>query len=198
MDTFILILRILLLTIGSLVAIVYFLFQFYQKVDKPIFSLSTADYIICTIIALLFGFGTNSYLGLCAFLPLLLIKFICRLALKPSKLNGSGRWMEVNWKRLTPKGYERVLPANMLNEMNKMPKDAHFVIPKIYFNIFVYFIRKKMMGDSKKNQGMNITAAQQNMAMNQFSVIIDSFTKLQAGQTEFKNFPFGMLKVTRL
>lgn len=198
MDTFLLILRILFLVIGSLVALVYILFQFYQKINKPIMSLSTADYLIYAVVALLFGFGTNSYIGLAAFVPLLLLKFVCRFFLTPKKLSGSGRWMEIDWKRLTPKGYERVLPAAMLSEMNKMPKDAHFVIPKLYFNIFIYFIRKKIMGEAGKMKGMNVSAAQQNLAMNQFSGIIDSFTKLNPGQTEYKNFPFGILKVTRL
>ena len=198
MDIFILILRILFLVMGSLIALLYFLFQFYQKVDKPLWSLSTADYFIFAIIALLFGFGTNSYIGLGAFLPLLLLKYLCRFFITPKHLSGSGRWIEVNWKRLIPKGYDRVLPAAMLNEMNKMPKDAHFIIPKLYFSIFIYFIRKKMMGGPAKMQGMKMSAAQQNMAMAQFSSIIDSLTKLRPGQSENKNFPFGVLKVTRL
>jgi len=178
---------------------VYLLFQFYQKVGKFSFSIATYDYIIFTVVALLFGFGTNNYWGLCAFVPLILVKFICKFSLNPKFLSGSGRWMEVDWRRLTPKGYDKFLPKSMLNEMNKMPKDAHFVIPKVYFSIFIYFIRKKMLGESAKKQGgMNISAAQQNLAASQFSSIIDSFTKLNPGQSENKNFPFGILKVKRL
>lgn len=199
MDTFLLILRIFFIVIGSLVGLFYILFQFYQKTQPFSFKLSTPDYIVFVTVALLIGFGTNHYLGLLAFIPLLCIKFLCGFFLRPNYLSGSGRWIEVDWKKLLPKGFERVLPKNVLNEMNKMPKDAHFVIPRIYLNVFIYFIRKKIAKEmGLPQQSLKISSAQQNMAMGQFSEIIDSIVNLKQGQTERRNFPFGILKVTRL
>lgn len=199
MDTFLLILRIFFIVIGSLVALFYILFQFYQKVQSFSWKVSTPDYIVFVTTALLFGFGTNHYFGLLAFVPLFLIKLFCRSVIKPKHLSGSGRWIEVDWKKLMPKGFERVLPKAVLSEMNKMPKDAHFIIPRVYLNVFIYFIRKKIakeMGVPQKT--MKISSAQQDMAMGQFSEIINSIVGLKQGQTERKNFPFGILKVTRL
>lgn len=199
MDTFVFILRIILIVIASLVTLFYILFQFYQKVDNSKFNLTTADYIIFGVVSVLFGFGTNNYLGLLVFVPLLLIKFVCRFFITPKKLTGSGRWIEINWKRLLPKGFEGRVPKAMLDEMTKgIPKDAHLVIPKLYFNILIHFLRKKMLGDMSGAKGMNINAAQKNQAMTQFSSLVESIKHLRQGQTETKDLQVGVLKVTRL
>jgi hypothetical protein len=199
MDTFLLILRIFFIVIGSLVGLFYILFQCYQKMQPASFKLSTPDYIVFIAVALLFGFGTNDYFGLLAFLPLWCMQLCCRYFIKPKYLSGSGRWMEIDWKKLPLKGFEGFLPKEVLNEMNKIPKSVHFIVPRFYLTIFIYFIRKKIakeMGGSQKS--IKMTAAQQNMAMGQFSEIIDGIEKLKSGQIERRNFPFGTIKVTRL
>lgn len=199
MDTFLLILRIFLITIGSLVGLLYILFQFYQKMQPFSLKLSTPDYIVFVVVALLIGFGTNHYLGLLIFVPLFMIKLLCRFFIKPKYVSGSGRWVEIDWKKLLPKGFERVLPKGVLNEMNKMPKDSHFVIPRFYLSVFIYFIRKKLAKDMGLPQkSIPFNAAQKDMAMGQFSEIINNIIGLKQGQTERRNLPFGILKVKRL
>ncbi|MES2615294.1 MAG: hypothetical protein V4591_07765, partial [Bdellovibrionota bacterium] len=149
------------------------------------------------VAALIFGFGTNSYYGLAAFLPLLVIKLVCKFALQPNKLKGSGRWVEVDWRKLTPRGFEKNVPKSVMDEMNKMPKDNHFVIPRLYMLIFIKFISKRM-GKEMGKAPAGVSQSQQQMAMGQFTSIIDGVVKLQPGKTERKDFPFGVLKVTRL
>jgi hypothetical protein len=197
MDMVIFIFRILFLVLGSLLALIYILLQFYQKLPQEKFKLTTTDYVLLISVALIFGFGTNSYVGLGAFLPLLLLKLVLRWVLKPNWLKGSGRWVEVDWRKLTPRGFDRNVPKDVLNEMNKMPADKHFLIPRFYMLIFIKFISKRMGKDANKVPA-GFSQNQQQMAVNQFSSIIDSVVKLPQGKTEKKDFPFGMIKITRL
>jgi len=197
MDTLVLVFRILFIVIGSLVALIYILFQLFQKLSQNKFKLSTIDYVVIIVAALVFGFGTNSYYGLLAFVPLLVIKFLCQFILQPNKLKGSGRWVEINWRKLTPRGFDKNVPKSVIDEMNKMPKDNHFVIPRLYMLIFIKFISKRM-GKEMGKAPVGVSQNQQQMAMGQFSSIIDSVVKLPPGKTEKKDFPFGVLKVTRL
>ena len=108
--------------------------------------------------------------------------------------------MEVYWKKLTPKGFDRNVPKAMLAEMTKMPSDNHFIIPRAYFRLAVFFIKKRMNQEFEKGKkvGMTMSSQQQNMAMGQFTTILKSLESLKAGQSERKDFPFGMLRVTRL
>lgn len=197
MDTLILVFRILFIVIGFLVVLIYLLFQLFQKLPKNKFKLGTTDYILLIVSALIFGFGTNSYYGLLAFLPLLIVKFLCQFILQPNRLKGSGRWVEVDWRKLTPRGFDRNVPKAMIDEMNKMPTDNHFIIPRIYMLIFIKFITKRM-GKEMGNTPTGISQSQQQMAFGQFNSLIDSVVKLPPGKTEKKDFPFGVLKVTRL
>ncbi len=200
MDTVILVFRILFLVIGSLTGIIYLLLQFYQKLPSLTFKLTTADYIVFSMIALIFGFGTNSYIGLAAFIPLLLIKLICKKLISPKNLTGSGLWMEIDWKKLTPRGYERNVPKHVLEEMNKMinstPKDAHFIIPRIYAIIAVRFMLRKMKKESNK-MPKGFTTQQQNMGMEQFTTLAQNILKLEKGKSDKKDLNIGILKITR-
>jgi hypothetical protein len=198
MDTVILVFRILFIVIGSLMALIYILLQLFQKLPQNKIKLSTIDYIVVIVTTLVFGFGTNSYYGLLAFLPLLAIKFLCQFLLKPHKLKGSGRWVEVDWRKLTPRGFDRNVPKAILDEMNKMPKDNHFVVPRFYLLIFIKFLSKRMGKEMGGKKPAGVSQNQQQMAMGQFTAIIDSVVKLAPGKTEKKDFPFGVLKVTRL
>lgn len=197
MDTLVIVFRILFIVVGSLMALVYILFQLFQKLPQKKFAFGTADYIVLIVAAIIFGFGTNNYYGLLAFVPLLLIKFICQFILQPRKLKGSGRWVEVDWRKLTPRGFDRNVPKGVIDEMNKMPKDNHFVIPRLYMLIFIKFISKRM-GKEMGKTPTGISQNQQQQALGQFTSIIDSVVKLPQGKTEKKDFPFGVLKVTRL
>ena len=200
MEIVILIFRILFFVIGSLTAIVYILLQFYQKVPKLAFNLATADYIVYSVISLIFGFGTNSYYGLAAFIPLLLIKYLSNKFITPEKLNGSGFWMEIDWKKLTPRGFERNVPKHILDEMNKMlnstPKDTHFLIPRIYAINAVRFMLRKMKKESG-NMPKGISAQQQNMGMEQFTGLAQNILSLPKGKSEKKDLNIGILKITR-
>lgn len=200
MDTVILVFRILFIVIGSLTGIAYMLVQFYQKLPSSAFKLVTADYIVYSIVALIFGFGTNSYIGLAAFVPLLLMKFICKKMISPDRLRGSGFWMEIDWKKLTPRGYEGKVPKHILDEMNKMinstPKDTHFIIPRIYAMIAVRFMLRKMKKESNK-MPKGFTAQQQNMGMEQFTGLAQNILKLEKGKSEKKDLNIGILKITR-
>jgi hypothetical protein len=200
MDTVIFVFRILFLVIGSLTGIIYILLQFYQKLPTLSFQLATADYIVYSAVALIFGFGTNTYIGLAAFIPLLLIKFICKKLISPSSLKESGLWMEIDWKKLTPRGFERNVPKYILDEMNKMinstPKDTHFIIPRIYAIIAVRFMLRKMKKESSKTP-KGFTAQQQNMGMEQFTSLAQNILKLEKGMSEKKDLNIGILKITR-
>lgn len=197
MGTAILILRITLLAFGTLVALFYLLFQMYRKVPAEVFSFSTADIVVYIVIAFIFGFGVNSYYGLAAFLPLLLFKYICLKAIQPNRVRGSGRWMQVEWKKFTPKGFERNVPKTVLAEMNKMPQSTHFIIPRLYMNIFLSIISKRMKKDAAKTPA-GVSQAQQQMATGQMLGLMNGIAKLPSGGVEKKDFPFGMLRITRL
>lgn len=201
MSTTILVFQIIFLTIASIISLIYILFQLYQKLPTGGFKLTTADYIIYSVVALIFGFGTNTYYGLAAFVPLIFIKFICKKMLVPHHLKGSGRWMEVDWRRMSLRGFEKNIPKNVLAEMNKIPKDAHFIVPRIYLTLFIRIIMKRMgkeMGKGMPQGAAGVSKAQQQMALGQFSSITESILKLEKGRIEKKDFPFGVLKVTRL
>jgi len=198
MSTFALVFQIIFLVVGSLASFVYVLIQLYQKLPKGAFQIKTSDYVVYTAVALIFGFGTNSYYGLLSFIPLLVIKFLCQKILTPHRLQGSGQWIEINWKRLSMRGFERHVPQHVLNEMNKIPKDAHFLIPRFFANIFIRLIMKRMENEMSKGMPMNASKNQQQMALGQFTSITESILKLEPGRTEKKDFPFGVLKVSRL
>jgi hypothetical protein len=197
MVTFLFVVRILFLIIGGLIGLCYLLFQLFQKVSVSSFSFGMIDGIVLTTVSLIFGFGTDSYYGLLACVPLFIIKILCRAYIKPNRVSGSGRWMEVNWKKLTPRGFGRNVPKAVMDEMNRMPQDNHFVIPRMYMLVFVKFMTSKMNKEMGKGMG-NVSQGQQQMAMGQFQSLIDSVVNLQKGRTEKKDFPFGVLKVTRL
>lgn len=200
METVIIVFRILFLVIGSLTGIIYTLVQLYQKLPTNTFKFSTADYIIYPLVSLIFGFGTNSYYGLAAFVPLLLIKLICNKYISPNKVQGSGSWMEIDWRKLSPKGYNRNVPQQVLDEMNKMinntPKDTHFIIPRIYAVLAVRFMLRKMKKESS-NLPKTFTAQQQNLGMEQFTSLANNILKLEKGKSEKKDLNIGVLKITR-
>ena len=199
MDIVLLVFRVLFLVIGSLTALVYILFQFYQKLPKESFKIATADYIVYSVAALIYGFGTNTYYGLAAFVPLLLLKYLSFKTITPNKIGGSGFWMEIDWKKLTPKGFERNVPRHFQEEMNKAiqntPKNTHFIIPRLYAILAVRFMLRKMKKENNLQKGF--TAQQQNMGMEQFTALAQNIMNLSAGKSEKKDLNIGILKITR-
>ena len=197
MTTFVFIIKIVLVTLGSLLSLVYVLMQFYQKIPSAGLKLTTADYIILTIVALIFGFASNNYYGLLAFVPLLVIKYLCRLYISGKRLPATGRWVEICWRKLTPRGFGRDVPRQLLSEMNRMPKDMHFVIPRLYFRVGVYFFLKNVRKQNAKVSGVTLSQSKQKVANNKIEEIIDEFKGLKKGQSASQSFPFGVIKVTR-
>jgi len=189
MDTFVLIIRIILLTLACVLSLVYVLLQFYQKIPLKILNLSTADMVFIGTLTFMFGFGFNSYQALLSFVPLYLLKVLVRLSMKQLR---KGFWMEVSWKKLTPKGFEKELPRQTLNEMGKMPKSVDFIIPRFYFSIGTKLLLKNL---KKQQQGLPIN--QQRMFSEKINEILDGFLHLKPYQTKNQSLPFGMIKVHR-
>lgn len=201
MEIVILIFKILFLFLASVISIVYILFQLYKKFPSNGVDIKTADYIVYFIVSLLFGFAANSYFGLAAFVPLILVKIITSKVIIPEKIKGQGHWMEIDWKKLKPRGFERNVPKHILEEMNKMinsmPNDTHIIVPRIYARIAIYFIMKKIKKDSQK-MSKGFSVEQQNLGLAQFNQLAQNILKLEPGMTEKKDLNVGILKVTRL
>jgi hypothetical protein len=158
--------------------------------------------VVYCVVSFLFGFGTNSYFGLLSFLPLFIFKFVCYKTLVVQNLKKSGFWIEVEWKKLSPKGFERNVPKHILNEMNKMvqstPRDQHFLIPRIYAILALKIMMRKIKKESTKNLSTTgFSAQQQNMGLEQLNALSQALLKLEAGKSEKKDLNIGVLKVTR-
>ncbi|BBH54008.1 hypothetical protein JCM31447_24650 [Fluviispira sanaruensis] len=201
METLVLIFRILFIVIASLTSIIYILLQLYQKLPKVKLNFVLADYIVYSIVSVIFGFGTDSYYGLLAFIPLLLAKIAAKSWIVPNRISGSGLWIELDWKKLTPKGFDRNVSKQILDEINKMlsstPNDTHFIIPRIYARIAIAFMMRKMKKDNKKMPA-GLTAQQKDMGMNQFTTLAQSILSLEVGKSEKKDLHIGILRITRL
>ena len=195
MDIFLLIMRILFLVIASIAAIAYLLAQFFQKMPVSFFGVKTLDYVVFAIVSFIFGFGLNSYLGLLAFIPLYVFKILIKfLIFKWRRALPNGFWVEVSWKKLTPRGFERDVPRQMIEEMNKIPNSVHFFIPRLYFMLGVRYMMKNM----QKNQAAgSLSQNQQVQAQQKLNELVDSFINLQPSQTKTQSLPFGIIKVTR-
>jgi hypothetical protein len=193
MDTFIFIIRIILLILGSLATVIYVLLQLFQKTPLSYFKVSTPDYIFYLVISLLFGFGTNSYYGLLSFVPLYGLKVMVRILMERWY---SGFWMAVSWKKLLPKGFERDLPRQALAEMARIPNSVDFIIPKVYLSIGVYFMLKNI----KKQSGLapgGFSSHQQQVAQMKLQEIVQGFSTLKPLETKSHTLPFGLIKVRR-
>lgn len=156
------------------------------------------DIIAAFAIAFLFGLGTNSYYGFLAYAPLLLAKFLCYFFIYPGKVAG-GLWMELRWRKLMPRGFEGHLPNTVLSELNKIPGDVHFVIPRPYLLVIIKIFMRNALKASPKNVAvpMNFSRSQQDMAHEALSSLAKNIVNLKKGQIENKQLPFGHLKVTR-
>lgn len=194
METFLLVIRILMMVVASIVGVFYLLSQFWQRVPQMPFKLKPHDYVVYAVVAFAFGLGLDNYWGLVAFLPLILVKFAMHFLISKNRVAGGGRWMEVQWQRFTPRGFN--MPRDAMQQIGKLPSDAHFLLPR-----FVSLLAVKMfMKTVRKNMGKAPVPmrGQETQAMDMVESIARNITRLDSGKTEKLSLPFGELKVTRL
>lgn len=194
MEIFLLLLRVLLLTIGLLMALVYLALQLWQPIPGRGISLKGRDYFFLTTVAFLFGFGLQNEWGLVAFTPLLAARLASAYLVQKNKVRGKGRWMEIEWRKFTPRGFQ--LPAQMKNEIGRLPGDVHFLFPR-FASLWAVklFLRSMRKNASKVPQQYQ---AQQGNAFEMIDRTVRNITRLDTGKTEQMSLPFGVLKVTRL
>jgi hypothetical protein len=198
METFVLILRAFFMTLGTVLALVYVLSALWQRVPQLKFQLKAYDWVMYIVMAGVFGIGLNQYWGLLAFLPLLLWKLFTHFQFQKNKVRGSGRWMEVQWSRQTPKGFD--IPKNMQSEIQRLPGSAHILLPRFAF----LFALTQGMKVLKKNASKSLQTLPQNMrgretdAFDLLNKTENNMRRLENGKMESLSLPFGILKVTRL
>ncbi len=194
MEIFLMLLRTLLLTIAGLMSIIYLALQLWQPIPARGISLKGRDYFFLTVVAFLFGFGLNNEFALLAFVPLLTAKLASGYFVQKNKVHGKGRWMEVEWRKFTPKGFQ--MPSQMKNEIGRLPGDVHFLLPRFAslwaVRLFVRSVRKNA---SKVPQQYK---SQQGDAFELIDRTARNISKLDKGKTEQMSLPFGLLKITRL
>lgn len=187
-------LKVLVIALAFLMSALYVAVQLWQKLPQEAFKLKTHDLFVLITVSLLLGFGLDSYWGLLGFVPLLAIKFCAHRFIRKNRVHGSGRWMEIQWQRMMPRGFQ--LPANVMQDLKKLPGDTHVLLPRWLSLLAVKYFTKAM----RKQEG-NLPAhlrgnqAQANEMVEKLSV---SLTRLSPGGTERLNLPFGVLRVTRL
>lgn len=194
MDTFLFIVRILMMIAASVIAVTYLIAQMWQRVPQMPLGFKFYDYIVYGIVGFAFGLGLNNHWALLSFAPLLLAKIVSHFSISKNRVIGSGRWMEIQWQRFTPRGFK--MPQEAMQQIGRLPSDAHFVIPR-----FVSLIAVKMfMKTVRKNMGKAPTTmrGQETQAMDMVEGIARNILRLDKGRTEKLSLPFGELKVTRL
>lgn len=195
MDIFLLIVRSLMLVLGSLMLVVFMLFQLWQRVPSQGIKFRAQDGITLGAVALIFALGTNSYWGLAAVLPMLLGKLLSQLMIQKNRVRGSGRWIEVQWTKMTPRGFQ--IPQQLGKELQKLPGDQHVLLPR---QVGIWAV-KYFLKSVKKNAGKGpvpMRAGQQAQAFEMVERLGSNIIKLEKGKTEQVALPFGVLKVTRL
>ena len=194
MEIFLLLLRVLLLTIGLLMGTVYCALQLWQPVPSRGIALKGRDYFFMTVVAFLFGFGLQNEWGLLAFVPLLLARLASAHFVQKNRVHGKGRWMEVEWRKFTPRGFQ--MPSQMKSEISRLPGDVHFLFPRfaslLAIKLFVRSMRKNASRVPRQYH------AQQGDAFELIDRTARNITRLDTGRSEQMNLPFGILKVTRL
>jgi hypothetical protein len=195
MEIFLLIVRSLMLVLGSLMLVVFMLFQLWQRVPSQGIKFRAQDGITLGAVALIFALGTNSYWGLAAVVPMLLGKLLSQLLIQKNRVRGSGRWIEVQWTKMTPRGFQ--IPQQLGKELQKLPGDQHVLLPR---QVGIWAV-KYFLKSVKKNAGKGpvpMRAGQQAQAFEMVERLGSNIIKLEKGKTEQVALPFGVLKVTRL
>ncbi len=194
------ILRSLSITAGALIVILYLLAQMFQTQPRGKFSLKMYDWIALASCMLLLALGFNSYWGALAFLPLLAWKFAARALFATSRLKGKGAWMELRWNKFPPKGFQhlpRETRAQLEQEVARLPKDTHFVIPRFFALIAVRYLMKKTKADAAK-ANMPQLKGREKETIGKLEEMAKSVTTLEPAKTKTFNLPFGVLHISRL
>lgn len=195
MEIFVLVLKVILGVLASLMALVFLAFQLWQRIPTEGIKFKTQDLISMGVVALLFALATNSYWGAIAFVPMLVAKFASQLFIQKNKVRGSGRWMEVQWTKMTPKGFQ--IPQQLKGELQKLPGDQHILLPRqVGIWAVKYFLKSVKKNASKGPVAMK--PGQQQQAFEMVERLGNSILRLEKGKSEQVSLPFGVLKVTRL
>jgi hypothetical protein len=195
MDIFLLIIRSLMILVGSLMLITFLIFQLWQRIPSAGLSFKTQDIIAFCAIGLIFALGANSYFGLLVLVPMFLCKLLSQWMIQKNRVRGSGRWIEVQWTKMTPRGFQ--MPQQLTKELQRLPGDQHILLPRqIGVWAVKYFLRSVKKNAAKSPVPMK--AGQQAQAFEMVERLGNNIIKLEKGKTEQVALPFGVLKVTRL
>jgi hypothetical protein len=194
MELFLIGLRSLLMVIGTLMVLLYVVGNLWKKLPAEAFKFKTHDWVMFGVVAAMFAFGTNSYWGFLACVPMILVKIVFHTWIQKNRVRGSGRWMEVQWTKMTPRGFQ--MPKDAMSQIQKLPGDQHIMVPRFASIMAVNFFAKNM----RKNVDKMPTQmkGQQDLAFGMVDKITANVKRLESGKTEKIDLPFGMLKITRL
>jgi len=195
MEIFLIAVRSFFMVVATLLLVLYVLGNMWQKVPSERLKLKTLDFVLYAVVASLFAFGLNSYWGLLAAVPMLATKLALHALLEKKRLRGKGRWMEVHWQKMTPRGFQ--MPKEAMAQIQKLPGDQHFILPRFAgvwaINYFIGAFRK-----NTAKMPMAMKAGHEADALASIEKMVTNVKRLESGRTENINLPFGVLKVTRL
>ncbi len=195
MEIVALIFKSLLGVLAVLIAVLFLAFQLWQRIPSQGLKFKAQDLVGMGIVATLLSLSTNSYWGLAAAIPMLLAKVLSQLLIQKNKVRGSGRWMEVQWTKMTPRGFQ--IPTQLQSELQRLPGDQHILLPRrVSLWAVKYFLKSIRKNASKAPVPMR--ANQQAQAFDMVEKMGTNIMRLEKGKTEQVSLPFGVLKVTRL
>ena len=194
MEIFLIALRSFLMVIGTLLILLYVIGNFWKKLPTERLKIKALDWAMWGVVAMLFAFGTNSYWGFAACVPMILARVALHLWIQKNRVRGSGRWMEVQWTKMTPRGFQ--MPKEAMSQIQKLPGDQHILVPRFASLMAVNFFSKNMRKNVDKVPVQ--MKGQQDMAFGMVDKITTNIKRLELGKTEKIDLPFGMLKITRL
>lgn len=195
MEIFLLIVRCTMILVGSLFFLAFLAFQLWQRVPAEGIKFKAQDGVALAATTLIFALGTNSYWGLVVAIPMLVGKFLSQLLIQKNKVRGSGRWIEVQWTKMTPRGFQ--IPQQLSQELQRLPSDQHILLPRQIGLWAVKYFLKSVRKNASKSP-VPIKPGQQAQAFEMVERLGTNIIKLEKGKTEQVALPFGVLKVTRL
>jgi hypothetical protein len=195
MEIFLIAVRSLLMVVATLLVVVYVFGNMWKKLPSEPLKLKVLDYALYSVVGALFAFGLNSYWGFLAFLPMILGKVLWHTHIDKNKVRGKGRWMEVQWQKMTPRGFQ--MPQEARTQIARLPGDQHFIIPRFASLWAVNYFTGALRKNAAKMPQMG-GAGQQEQAFALIEKMALNIKRLDTGKTEKIDLPFGVLKVTRL
>ena len=194
MEILVIAVRSFLMVIGTLFLALYVVGNLWKKIPAEPLKLKTLDFVSMGVVGSLFAFGLNSYWGLLSIVPILIVKLLSQLLINKNRVRGTGRWMEVHWLKMTPKGFQ--MPREAMSQIQKLPGDQHILIPRVATMwALTYFTKAMRKNTAKMPQQFR---GQEGQAMEMIERIAVNVKRLDAGKTEKVDLPFGVLKITRL